>query len=295
MDTPGPADSHFGHALREYAAAGFSGVLRADGRPGGTVYFADGQISACATPGAPGLEVILLRSGRISESDWNAAFLAAAVGGRPMTADLVESGLLGAGEAEALLRTALADAVFAILSGPVDDWTEAPAEDCLLPLVPPARCGWLLGEAARRAQVLASFPQPALTARDRIAAAPTPPDRVPAPGQDEILVLADGRRTPRDLAFGLGRGLYETMLHLARMRAANLVEVSPSSRTAASAPVTAVTPAEKEAEPAGGLPRRRRDRPGAPRLGETSLRNIAANIGLLRPRAEGSTTPGGAR
>lgn len=33
-------------------------------------------------------------------------------------------------------------------------------------------------------------------------------------GQDEILALADGRRTTRDIAFALGRGVYATTLPL---------------------------------------------------------------------------------
>jgi hypothetical protein len=46
---------------------------------------------------------------------------------RPLPAVLVERELLGAGEAEALLRTALADATFAVVGGRVDGWAEAPA------------------------------------------------------------------------------------------------------------------------------------------------------------------------
>jgi hypothetical protein len=87
------------------------------------VYLADGGICGCETPGAPSLEVILLRSGQIAEGDWNAAFTAAAVAGRPLTGELVGHGLLGAGETEALLRTTLADAFFAVLSGHRDGWT----------------------------------------------------------------------------------------------------------------------------------------------------------------------------
>jgi hypothetical protein len=183
-------NSELADALRRYAAAGFSGVLRVHGRPGATIYLTDGRISACETPGAPGLEVILLRSRRVSADDWSAACAAAAAGGLSLTAQLIGRGLLGAGEAEALLRTTLADAMFALVSGQVDGWTEAPPAGCLLPLTPAARPGWLLAEAARRAQVLASL------------AEPTEP--------------ADERRAARDLAFTSGRGLYATMLQRAR-------------------------------------------------------------------------------
>ena len=159
MGTTGAADGGLGAGLRQYAAARFSGVLRVDGHPGGAIHLVDGGISACQTSGAPSLEVILLRSGRVAESDWNAAFTEAAIAERPMTAELVERGLLGAGEVEALLRIALADAMFALTCGRVDSWTEISAADTLLPLDPAAKAGWLLAEAARRGQVLARSPR----------------------------------------------------------------------------------------------------------------------------------------
>src|SRR5580698_6653692 len=124
MEATGLADDKLADALRQYAAARFSGVLRVEGKPGGTIYLTDGRISACETSGAPSLEVILLRSRTVAESDWDAAFTAAAVGERRMTDELVERALLGAGELEALLRVALADALFALVSGQVDGWAE---------------------------------------------------------------------------------------------------------------------------------------------------------------------------
>jgi hypothetical protein len=292
MDTTGAADGRLGSGLRQYAAARFSGVLRVDGQPGGAIHLVDGGISACETSGAPSLEVILLRSGRVAESDWNAAFSEAAIAERPMTAELVERGLLGAGEVEALLRIALADAMFALTCGRADSWTETPAADCLLPLDPPARAGWLLAEATRRRQVLASFPAPLVSAADRIALAHPAvlPGAVLCHRQDEILALVDGRRTPRDLAFALGQGLYETMLQLTRMRASNTVVIS--SRGQAHTPPEPAYPTsddEERDETAGGLPRRRRDRAGSSRAGETSRRSFAANIRMLRPRSGGES------
>ena len=55
--------------------------------------------------------------------------------------------------------------------------------------------------------------------RDRMAAvaAPERPGAWLGKRQGEILALADGRRTPRDLAFALGRGVCPTLLHLARL------------------------------------------------------------------------------
>ena len=218
----GPLDE----ALADCAATGFSGVLRVIGAPGGTVYLVAGGVAAIETPGAPGAEVILLRSGRIAEADWEAAFAAAAVGGSPPSAELIGRGLIGAGELEAVLRTALADAMFAFASGFVDSCrAEASEVDCALPLDPPADAGWLLTEALRRIHVMAAFPGPALRARDRVTVMPGAgrPGSVLGGGRDEILALADGRRSGRDLAFALGHGLYAVMHQLARMRAEGLV------------------------------------------------------------------------
>ena len=191
-------------ALRHYSAADFSGVLLVHGQPGGTIYFTGGKVAACETPGAPGPEVILVHSRRIAAADWGAARTAATAGGQSLTTELIQRGLLGAGEAEALLRTTLADAMFALVSGQVDAWAEAPPARCLLPLTPAVRPGWLLAEAARRAQVLASFAEP---------------DEPAEPGAPSA--RADERRAARELAFTSGRGLYATMLYLARARAAS--------------------------------------------------------------------------
>jgi hypothetical protein len=303
MDTAASA-ARLADALREYDAAGFTGVLRVEGRPGAAVYLENGRIRGCETPSAPSLDVILLRSGRITEAGWDAAFTAAATAGQPLPAELVKRGLLGAGEAEALLRTALADAMFAVLSGQVDGWTQGPPAECPLPLVPPARPGWLIGETIRRGQVLASFAGPVITARDRVAMMPPAalggraggrPGR--RAGLNEILALADGRRTVRDLAFTLGRGLYETTLELARMRAAGLVTVSPyGTETAPRYGLAGIaSDSGGSDQTAAGLPRSRRDRQGKQRLGEASRRNLSAGIHLLRPPSAGRTAPGGTR
>ena len=78
-DASGPPPS-LRQAFKDCAAAGLSGVLEVTGEPGGTICFSGGGVVAVETPGAPSAEVILLRSGRIAEADWAAAFAAAAAG-----------------------------------------------------------------------------------------------------------------------------------------------------------------------------------------------------------------------
>jgi len=295
MDTVDPSRAPFGDALKECVDSKFCGVLWVEGWPGGAIYLEDGRIIACHTPGAPSLEVILLRSGRISESDWNAAFTAAAVSDNQMTAELTSRGLVGAGELEALLRTTVADAVFALVSGRIASWrTELSKESYSLLLSPGVNAAWLLAEATRRTKALAAFPGPALSALDRVALTSAAARRSPPLGQgrDEILALADGRRTARDLAFASGCGLYTTMLQLIRMRADGLVVTSPPSR--ASKP-----PGSPEAEPGtedsdgttAGLPRRRKDRGGLPQPSGLSRRNVGGSLQMLRPRSERGIKP----
>jgi hypothetical protein len=283
-------------ALMACAAGGLSGVLRVTGDPGGTIHLAGGTVAAIETPGAPGPEVLLLRSHRVAESDWDAAFTATAAVGGPMPAELVARGLLGAGELEALLRTALADAMFVLASGRVEECGSEPGTtDCLLPLDPGVEADWLLGEANRRAGVLASVPFP--PGQARVAAAPgaVSPDIRLGDGRDEILALADGRRTPRDMAFALGRGVYATMLQVAGMREAGLLVTVPFR------PVPPPGPSAAH-QPHGGkpaLPHRTRDRPGLPRRvaqpgqpGGHPDWTMTAPMGLLRPRTGHGAEPG---
>jgi hypothetical protein len=262
------------------------------GAPGGTIYLADGMVAAIETSWSPNAEVIVLRSGRVAEADWEAAAAAAVVGRRSLCTELVSRGLVGAGELEALLRTTAADAMFAFAAGFVDTCrAEESTLDHALPLEPGANAGWLVAEAIRRLRVLAAFPDVPFRARDRVMAMPGArrPDITLGGGRDELLALADGRRTTRDLAFALGRGLYATMLQLARMRGEGLI----------APPVQGALPASGDAagQPAAGrannvttsgLPRRPKDRPAQPSsAGEAGSRPLPAVRRLLRPRTEG--------
>ena len=259
-----------------------SGVLRVTGDPGGAIHLAEGKVAAIETPGAPSPEVLLLRSHRVSESAWDTAFATAAAAGGPMGAELVRREMVGAGELEGLLRTALADAMFVLAAGTAAGYQPEPEPaETVLALVPGAAADELLAEASRRIRVLAGWP-----GRDRIVAAAgavRPGVRL-GEGQDEILALADGRRTARDMAFALGRGVYATMLQLARMQQAGLLATVPSRREAPSPGGGPGHPAPGgEPETAAGLPRR--GVPGLPhRTGPSGGRQDPPAPGLLRPR-----------
>jgi hypothetical protein len=257
--------------LVSIARLGTSGLLRVTGEPGGVIHLADGLITAISTPGAPDPEAILLRSDRVPEGGWSSAFAAAASDGR-MAAELVKRDLIGAGELEALLRTGLADALFALVAGSVEECRlEEAATPALLPLDPGAEAERLLAEAGRRLGVLAGLGPPVSPDRDRLTAVPgawTP--RVGPDGQAEILALANGRRTARDMAFVLGRGVFAVTLQLSRMCDAGLLVVGSTRSPARAAGLRAVStetapPGPADASGSGGgppLPRRRRGSSG---------------------------------
>jgi hypothetical protein len=298
MNTTESEDGSVGplrEALTVCAAAGMSGILRVTGDPGGAIHICDGLVAAIDTPGAPGPEVLLLRSHRVTESGWDEAFAAAAASGGRMSTELTRREMVGAGELEWLLRTALADAMFVLASGTVDEYRAEPGPvDFVLPLQPGAEPDSLLAEAWRRIRVLAALP--ARNGRDRIVAATgtVQPGVRLGEGLDEILALADGRRTGRDLAFALGQGVYATMLQLARIQQAGLlVAVSPRAADAAAAQNR--RPANHNDLPmASALPRRQRDPAGGPRRQWVPGRapELLAPLGLLRPRAARDAGPG---
>jgi hypothetical protein len=302
-----------GQALLDCAVGRQSGALRVCGEPGGTVHVVDGGVAGIDTPGAPGPDVVLLRSGRVPEPGWQDAFTVAAADGR-MGAELVRRGLIGSGQLEVVLRAALADSVFALMSGQVDECRmESAAVACLLPLDPPADPAWLLSEGSRRLRVLASMPNPVRHDRDRVTRGHRAPPVGSAlgGGQDGILALANGRRTARDMAFALGWGVYALTLEFARMREAGLLTVSSRrnvTRDRPRDPVPASKPAPLSDSPASDaagsgpasqppeLPRRRkpgggghsrRSQPASNQPG-----NSSALLRLLRPGSAADPEPG---
>ena len=295
MATQAAEDDLFGRlrtALSECAVSKLSGTLLVTGDPGGVIHLAGGAIAAVQTPGAPSAEVILLRSRRVPEAAWDAAFTAAASNGRPMGAELVAAAAIGAGELEALLKIALADAMFVLAGGLVERCEAQPGSvDYLLPLEPGAEADVLLSEATRRLRVLAERPGEAGRDRDRVIAVPgAARPRLPlGHGQDEILAVADGRRTTRDMAFALGRGVYAVTLQVARMRAAGLLVPVPLTAPAAAGETVPARPpaAADQPDPAAELPQRRRGMPGPPpRPADLpAAEGKPAPYRLLRPRS----------
>ncbi|MGW3286894.1 hypothetical protein ACWDR3_19870 [Streptomyces sp. NPDC001002] len=239
------------------------------GSPGGSIHVRDGLVVAMETPGAPSVEGLLLRSGRISEEAWSSV-RAADTSHEHLAAELVHRGLVGAGELEVVSLSALFDAAFALSLATPDSWEVTDPVPTLYRNtgVTPER---LLGEVSRRVNLLAGEPgSVAALARTRVETAsaadlPGAVGTLPARHQD-VLAHADGRKTARDIAFALGRGLFAVMMDLRHLLDRGLVR--PRTPSPATRPSTAARGAPSASTPAApapvSLPRRRPGRTASP-------------------------------
>jgi hypothetical protein len=212
------------------AAEGVTGRLRVSGSPGGVLQFSDGLVVAAESSGAPGVQALLVRAGRVSDEDW------ARDGGADHAA---AAAYVGPAHGQVLRLMANQDALFAMLAGSIGT--------CSLehdPDGPPGDQGQdaaaLLADTLRKLDALALLPRAILPHRDRLLAPSTGPSggvsaRGPAgPRSSEIrraiLGYADGRRTARDIAFVSGRSLYAVTVEMSRMLDEGLLhEPQPAS------------------------------------------------------------------
>ncbi|GAA3225981.1 hypothetical protein [Actinocorallia longicatena] len=202
---------------------GFTGTLRADGAVSGTVTLAEGRVIAASTAVAPGPESLLLRSGRLAEADWTAAYTDAAPEGR-LAEELLKRGLLGEVSLQVLTLKALTDAVFAMAICGVQTCVATPPSPDELPPLLPAAPGLttraLADETTRRLASASRWAAKGLTVDTylfRTTDSPAP-------------ATINGRRTPRDLAFLWGQGLYATLYTLADLLASTHITTSDSPR-----------------------------------------------------------------
>ncbi|MEU6535317.1 MarR family transcriptional regulator [Streptomyces sp. NPDC047000] len=212
-------------ALTACGRDGYTGDLRVSGSPGGTFRLRGGLVVAAETPGAPGPETLLLRSGRVTGEQW-AELVRESGGARWPAAALIAHGYAGAAQLRVVCVMALQDAAFAVTAGQVDACrrvgTGDPGDAAFAPVAVGEGPLRLLQDAARRLAALASLPYPVHPDRERPV--PGVPPRHPTALQAELLHHADGRRTARDLAFRCGRGVYTVTVEVGRMLAEGLLE-----------------------------------------------------------------------
>ncbi|MFE1287490.1 MarR family transcriptional regulator [Streptomyces sp. NPDC058751] len=197
------------------------------GKPGGVFHLRDGCVVAVESPGAPGAEARLLRSGRVSGEQW-AELLREAGGTRWPEAGLIAHGYAGAAQLRVVCMMAMQDAVFAVVAGDVEACDPLdPAFEPYAPVALGEAPGRLLQDAARKLAAIAALPRTVRPDRERPVPAAVPDgirERLPPP-QKELLAHADGRRTARDIAFATGLGAYTVTVGVARMLGEGLLEL----------------------------------------------------------------------
>jgi hypothetical protein len=221
-----------GRLLTQAAGERHTGALVVGGQPGGTVHLVEGAVVYAESPAAPGVGELLTSSGRLAGRTWQSALDAGAARSR-VGQVLLEQGHLTQGELELCVLGAIYDAAYFALAP-----AEAPAEfragvtHWLGPVVR-VEAAAVDRESRRRARLLDEIHPNAQIDSAPVIPVPRPPvERITltAP-QWELLVHADGQRTPADLAQLLGRAGYATVQELRRLAALGLIE-EPAARPA---------------------------------------------------------------
>lgn len=203
-----------------------NGALRVFGNAGGLFHLRDGAVVAVDSPGSPGLETLLLSSGRISEKDWTAA-LVESVETRSLQAALLARGITST-EIQDLNTAVMQDGAFATAVGEIEQcFVDESIDRPLLSASDGVTPDLLLSETARRLDAVASLPFPLSPYRDRVVAAGGTESATLTAEQEEIIGHATGRRTARDMAFALGRSLYPVTVEISRMLGDGLLEIAP--------------------------------------------------------------------
>jgi hypothetical protein len=214
-----------GRLLTQIAGDRQTGALVVGGHPGGTVYLIDGLVSYAESPSAPGVGELLTASGRLAPRTWQAALDAGTSRGR-VGRLLLDQGHLTQGELELVVLGTTYDAAYfalAAASAPVDFLDGA--THWMGPIVR-VEAAAINRESRRRARLLDEIcPDPRIDTEPVIPVPRPPAERVTVTAaQWELLVQADGQRTPGDLAQLLGRAGYATIQELRRLAALGLIE-----------------------------------------------------------------------
>jgi hypothetical protein len=215
-----------GRLLTQVAGERQTGALVVGGHPGGTVYLIEGHVTHAESPSAPGVGELLTASGRLAPRTWQAALDAGTASAR-VGELLVTQGHLTQGELELCVLGVIYDAAYFALSP-----ASAPVEfldgatHWLGPIIR-VDAAAVNREARRRARLLDEIhPDGRVDHAPVIPVARPPVERVAVTAsQWELLVHADGQRTPADLAQLLGRAGYATIQELRRLAAYGLLEL----------------------------------------------------------------------
>lgn len=205
-------------ALARVPAERLSGTLTVTGHPGGVFHLRDGSVMAVESSGAPSVATILLATGRITEGEW-------AAGSGVLAPESLARASVGPATLHAMQVMVTLDGAFAVAAGRIDDVELVEGE--------PA-AGWdpahgvepgvLLGEAERRLRALALSRVPICPFGDRPLLA-GPVAACANRARREVLEKVNGRRSCRDIAFLLGRGLYVTTMEVVGLLVEGMVSL----------------------------------------------------------------------
>ncbi len=199
-----------------------TGALRIVGNAGGLFHLRDGAVIAVDSPGSPGVETLLLGSVGISAEDWAAA-LTASVETRSLQAALVARGVIGPARAQAVALAAVRDAAFAVAAGRIERYAvvDDPVDVPLLPVTGGVEPDLLLADTVRRLNAVALSPY-----ENRVVLRPAVKPVGLTAERREIVAHATGRRTVRDIAFAVGRGLHPVAVEVSRMLGEGVLEIA---------------------------------------------------------------------
>ncbi|GAA4585259.1 hypothetical protein BJY16_002973 [Actinoplanes octamycinicus] len=219
-----------GDLLTRIADERQTGALVVGGHPGGAVYVFEGRVIYAESPAAPGVGELLTSSGRLAGRTWQNALDLATSSAR-VGRLLVEQGHLTQGELELCVLGATYDAAYFVLAtgaAPVDF---LPSATHWLGPVVHIDAAAVQREVLRRVKLLDDiFPNPRIDTAPVSPVSRPPRERVTVTAmQWELLIHADGQRTPADLALLLGRAGYATIQELRRLAALGLIEL-PATR-----------------------------------------------------------------
>lgn len=195
------------------------------GPPGGTVYLIEGLVSYAESASAPGVGELLTASGRLAARTWQAALDAGTAEAR-VGRILLDAGHLTQGELELAVLGATYDAAYFALAPASARVAFLDGATHWMGRVVRVEAAAITREARRRTRLLDEIcPDPRIDTEPVIPVPRPPVERVTVTAaQWELLMQADGQRTPADLAQLLGRAGYATVQELRRLAALGLIE-----------------------------------------------------------------------
>ncbi|WP_433609885.1 ADAM 12 protein [Dactylosporangium sp. CA-139114] len=231
-------------ALGELAAQGATGALTVHGEPGGVVFLRDGLVNGCESPAAPSVDRLLTACGKVEERVWET------IPSRPARA-LVEGGHVTAAEIELCALQALYDAAFFVLGTAGAELRFDEGIEHWLGAEGTVTADQVCDHVARQRRMLDEVHPSDATDLAPVVPVPRPGlDRVLLSGlQWEIVLHADGQRTPQELAGLLGRSAYAVTLDVRRLAAAGLVAAPGTPAQAPPVRAVAAVPHEPPPEP----------------------------------------------